>query len=227
MGCLQSILGSIFGSGGAEDGSNKGNDGDVELQLVPPVVLNPSSKGPNLILTNNNSTCSGTGTIIADTAIEQDSAYWEAKIISSEGHFCLGVARKQDELNKIDFPNNESTWGFSTISDNNDSETTKKEEEEKWGFEEIDTTLKFQDGDVVGIVMDYTDLPMLSFYKNGELMDDFSVWRIRGKVYPAVRIIEEDNNATKIEMVFGPSDKWKYPPPKKRCTQIVKSQNVI
>lgn len=231
MGCLQSLIASVLGGG---DGGSSKNDTDVELAIQPvPILLSVRTANPTLKITKG-TTCSGVGTVIADAAIEQDSAYWEAKIVST-GTYCLGVARKMNrkDLGDATFPDNETTWGFcsqKTTEDDehtnsDDADETKEKKDDNWGFAEVDVEAKaaFEDGDVIGIALDFTYFPMLTFYKNGELLEDFSVQRIRGTVFPAVRIAEE---GAEIDMVFGPTNKWKYPPPR-QCTQITKSQSML
>lgn len=46
--------------------------------------------------------------------------------------------------------------------------------------------VEVQNGDVVGVAVQQSDLPMLQFFHNGEPMYDISVNRFRGTVYPSI-----------------------------------------
>jgi hypothetical protein len=46
--------------------------------------------------------------------------------------------------------------------------------------------VEVQDGDVVGVAMQQSDLPMVQFFHNGEPLHELAINRFRGTVYPAV-----------------------------------------
>jgi len=45
-------------------------------------------------------------------------------------------------------------------------------------------------GDTIGIAVQQSDLPMLQFLVNGELLSEIAIHRFRGTVYPAIYIHE-------------------------------------
>jgi hypothetical protein len=67
-------------------------------------------------------------------------------------------------------------------------------------------------GDVVGVLMQQSDLPMLQFYLNGELLHGCSINRFRGVVYPSLFLPHEDDHIFSLRIVFKESDFRKGPP---------------
>ena len=75
------------------------------------------------------------------------------------------------------------------------------------------STIPVSHGDVVGIIMQQSDLPMLQFMLNGEQLYSTYVNRFRGVVYPSLFLPNEnaeDNMALRI--VFKESEFQKAPP---------------
>lgn len=74
-------------------------------------------------------------------------------------------------------------------------------------------TIAVSHGDVVGVIMQQSDLPMLQFMLNGEQLYSTYVNRFRGVVYPSLYLPNEngeDNFALRI--VFKESEFQKSPP---------------
>ena len=61
-----------------------------------------------------------------------------------------------------------------------------------------------KDGDVVGIAVQQSDLPMVQFLLNGEPLHSLSVNRFRGSVYPSVYLPE--NEGLRLKLVFAERD---------------------
>jgi hypothetical protein len=47
-------------------------------------------------------------------------------------------------------------------------------------------TVQISTADVVGVMVQQSDLPMVQFFVNGEPINDLAVHRFRGTVYPAI-----------------------------------------
>ena len=77
---------------------------------------------------------------------------------------------------------------------------------------------------MIGIYWDQTDLPMLSFYLNGELLLKKSINRIRPAtdIYPAVSIAD----GSSCNIVFDAAG-FKFPPKTKKFTMIVCATQLI
>jgi hypothetical protein len=79
--------------------------------------------------------------------------------------------------------------------------------------------IKVANGDVVGILVQQSDLPMVQFLLNGEPLDDRSINRFRGTVYPAVFLPE--NEGLSLRLVFTETDFKKSPPSSRFCPVMV------
>jgi hypothetical protein len=75
------------------------------------------------------------------------------------------------------------------------------------------STIPVSHGDVIGILMQQSDLPMLQFMLNGEQLYSTYVNRFRGVVYPSLFLPNEntDDNIT-LRIVFKESEFQKAPP---------------
>lgn len=65
-------------------------------------------------------------------------------------------------------------------------------------------SIKVKNGDVIGIIVQQSDLPMVQFLLNGEPLHDLSVNRFRGAVYPAIYLPE--NDGLSVRFVFRESE---------------------
>ena len=65
-------------------------------------------------------------------------------------------------------------------------------------------------GDVVGVAVQHSDLPMVQLSLNGEPLHDLAVNRFRGNVYPAVYLPE--NDGLSVKLVFVESEFQKESP---------------
>lgn len=84
--------------------------------------------------------------------------------------------------------------------------------------------IQLKEGDVIGIALDFTDLPMLFFSKGGSPLgrgDELSVMRIRGTVYPAVGV----SGGAKVTLTFASKDLAHAPP--RKCQALVVGQDML
>jgi len=153
---------------------------ESRLQLV---TFDTKRKGKEVKLAGN--TISGTGAALASAALHQDAAYWEVKV-KQTGTFCIGVSRKvpASEL-EGSIGNNKNSWGLNSNT----------------------SGVPFHEGDIVGCAYGQSERPMLAFYRNGELLADHAVQRIRGLVYPGVSV----GDGTVLEANYSQS--FVHPPP--------------
>jgi len=79
--------------------------------------------------------------------------------------------------------------------------------------------------DVVGVIVQQSDLPMIQFLVNGEFRHDLSVNRFKGTVYPACFLIENDSDFG-LELVFQETD-FKQKPPHSRCGPLLVARGII
>jgi hypothetical protein len=75
--------------------------------------------------------------------------------------------------------------------------------------------VEVENGDVVGIAIQQSDLPMVQFFKNGEPLHESAVNRFRGTVYPAICLPESTADTLKVSPVVAEEDfKGMSPGPK-------------
>jgi hypothetical protein len=87
----------------------------------------------------------------------------------------------------------------------------------------LDSSL-LAEGDVIGVRWDQTDLPMLSFLKNGKVVDSASVNRVRPAIdiFPAISLEE----GSSCQIIFD-GKSFKYPPVGTKFKMIVCATNLI
>lgn len=133
----------------------------------------------------------GSGTMIGSCTLDCDTAFWEIVVGKNPEGLRIGIkrynAKKKAPL----------TGALDTKSD------------DAWYLEDI----KYQEGDVIGVCWDQTDLPMVSFCHNGVLLGTGAINRIRPSIdlYPAISL---QNGAT-CEVIFDGESFMKAPPSNK------------
>mmetsp|Transcript_13909 Transcript_13909/g.39739 ORF Transcript_13909/g.39739 Transcript_13909/m.39739 type:complete len:189 (-) Transcript_13909:106-672(-) len=160
---------------------------DWEAQPAPQAKIGVGRRGGHVQILDGQDgpTISGDGTALADTVIEQDAAYWEVRVrdLGTECH--MGVAYTQSfQLLDCQIGDGQSSWAVGPPS------------------------LELKEGDVVGVAFGQGDIPNLRFFLNGELLDDFTVTRVRGEAHPAVSV----GGGTVLDVVFEPGG-FKHTPP--------------
>jgi hypothetical protein len=206
--CLSSCLNS---SKDKKTNKGSGGNGDVVLSSTTNVAcmvkLGPKGTQIKSKLKNETNTYSieGHGTAVGSCSLDCDTGYWEVHVGKNPNGIKIGVVRY------------------------NSKKPTSLEEPMVGGGEGVtpswclsETELK--EGDVVGICWDQTDLPMLSFYINGNLNVTGSVTRIRpaNEICPAVSVEE----GSSCEIVFD-GNHFLKPCPSSKFTMIVCATSLI
>jgi hypothetical protein len=148
---------------------------------------------------------SGQGTALGSCVLDCDTAYWEIRIGNKPECVCVGIKR------------------FNTKKPVSLDESLAVDSTTAWLFNNEGTELK--KGDVIGVYWDQTDLPMLSFSLNGELLLDSSINRIR----PAIDIIPAVSveSGSTCEMIFD-GNHFLYPPTSNgKFKMIICASNLI
>lgn len=120
----------------------------------------------------------GHGLALADVSAEPDKAYWEWKVkisnATSGDSLMFGVSNKRNSK-------------FYEIL----AESTVPPE--KHGTKFMCPIPNLKDGDVVGVAMSQSELPMIQLYLNGEIQYDATVSRFRGTVYPSIYLPQSES----------------------------------
>jgi hypothetical protein len=118
----------------------------------------------------------GHGLALADVTVEQDRAYWEWRIRMSEetastSYPMFGVSNKRNaKFYEI--------LAGSTIPSH------------KHGTKFMCDVSNLNDGDVIGVIVKQSEIPMIQLTLNGVLQQELSINRFKGTVYPAIFLPE-------------------------------------
>lgn len=80
-------------------------------------------------------------------------------------------------------------------------------------------------GDVIGVVGQQADLPMIQFFLNGEAKHDQSITRFRGTVYPSIYLPAE-NEGLVLKFVFHESQ-FKQKPPSSWISPVIVARGLV
>lgn len=131
--------------------------------------IDAAMSAPSITIANDlKNVVTGFGLALADVPVEQDSAYWEWRISNHSGDgavLMFGVSNKRNSK-------------FYEIL----AESTVPPE--KHGTKFMSPISNLNDGDIVGVVVQQSEIPMIQLYVNGEIQDRVS--RFRGTVFPAL-----------------------------------------
>jgi hypothetical protein len=159
---------------------------------------------------------SGSGMVLGSCPLDCDTARWEV-IIHKLGNsgpgetpsIQIGVQRYNPKQFKVNLN--------ASLLDNEDSK-----ESPAWLLKGVSVG----EGDIIGVYWDQTDLPMLSFTRNGQLLGQASINRIRPStdIYPAIAL--SGNGGNEVKMVFDDAS-FKFPPIASKFKMIICSSNII
>jgi hypothetical protein len=153
-------------------------------------VLNQCSCGkmsPAMQTDSNSGEITGYGTLLGSCPLDCDTARWEVVIgknITSTEQIQIGIKRYFKHV-----PNDHLLLTMEQA--NSDSKQSNSPANETIGFYLSDSSLSLKEGDVIGVYWDQTDLPMLQFSYNGNVLMSQSVNRIRpsNDMYVAVSLV--------------------------------------
>ncbi len=161
---------------------------NVELSTHANAIINEQSVGdsvpqahsidvamsaPSITISGNNlNEVRGYGLALADVPVEQDRAYWEWSVKdlgtkSSSVDCMFGVSNKRNSK-------------FYEIL----AESTVPAE--KHGTKFMCPISNLRNGDVVGVMVQQSEIPMVQLYLNGEVQSEGQVSKFRGTVFPSV-----------------------------------------
>lgn len=84
--------------------------------------------------------------------------------------------------------------------------------------------IKVANGDIVGIAVQQSDLPMIQFLLNGDPQNELAVNRFRGNVYPAIFLPE--NEGLSVRVVFNESE-FKEMTPHVRFGPVIAARGLV
>eukprot|EP01041_Mallomonas_annulata_P003620 gene3620-7201_t len=187
-----------------------GGDGDNEVELSTAtnqaVTCKRGLVGKDIKITENATRKSylleGAGTMLGSCTLDCDTAFWEVIVGKNPQGVKIGVRRY----------NAKKPTQITGELDN--------KAENAWYLEGANLV----EGDVIGICWDQTDLPMLSFTHNGNMMTSGAITRIRpsNDLWPAVSL----QQGSTCEVIFD-GDGFVKKPPSSKFSMIVCATSLI
>ena len=180
--------------GGSTDNSTREAS---ELSSIPQQhSIDLSMSAPSITITSDlRNEVSGTGLALADVPVEQDRTYWEWQIkmaipnMSSKLELMFGVSNKRN------------TKFYEILA-----ESTLPAF--KHGTKFMCSLPNLKDGDVVGVLVQQSEVPMIQLYLNGEICDGGHITKFRGTVFPSIYLPPGSASATFLystdQFVNGP-----------------------
>lgn len=156
--------------------------------------INIDMSAPSITITSDlkNEVC-GTGLALADVPVEQDRTYWEWQIkmaipnMSSKLELMFGVSNKRN------------TKFYEILAESTIPSS-------KHGTKFMSSLPNLKDGDVVGVLVQQSEVPMIQLYLNGDHTGQIS--KFRGTVFPSIYLPPGSASATFLystdQFVNGP-----------------------
>jgi len=167
--------------------------------------IDTAMSAPTIDIVENSPTAqlSGHGLALADVAVEQDQAYWEWRVNiqwdddseskGSGAEVMVGVSNKRNaKFYEI--------LAGSTIPP------------VRHGTKFMAAVPDLRDGDIVGVVVQQSELPMIQLYVNGKLVDGLTVARFRGMVFPALFLPELSGGTMTTTFLYRENQFFHGPP---------------
>ena len=150
----------------------------------------------------------GYGLALAEVSAEPDRAYWEwrVKVPNPPATLMFGVSNKRNAK-------------FYEIM----AESTVPPETQGTKF--MCAVPNLNDGDVVGVAMQQSELPMIQLYLNGEVCDA-QVSRFRGTVYPSVYVPQCDAGSISATFLYR-DDQFIHGPPSEGFETLIAERSLM
>lgn len=201
-----------------------GDDGEMEAkelelqQREARKALSISKKMSAPTVRTNDRSATGNGLALVSVSLDQDAAYWEWHISIAGGsvvdNILFGVSSRKDQK----------------FFESKDEEKSSQDEDpcQANGTQWM-RCVEVRDGDVVGIAMQQSDLPMLQLMLNGEILHLSSINRFKGIVYPSILLpAQSDDDSTKLSVDFVPSEEeFKFSAPGAKYVPIMVARSIV
>ena len=250
-------MGSCCSCCGSDDENGGGRGGETEMtanvdQDHKSLSISKSMSSPG-IQVDGRLTVSGSGLALAAIPIEQDAAYWEWHLNDiSSSHIdtiMFGVASRKDRkfyqnLHNMKKKNEQQANGDAAAEngdggDHDDDEHVDDDDEdnhdddtrpsEKFGTNWMRKVEGIQSNDVIGVAVQQSDLPMIQFLLNGELLHELAINRFRGTVYPSIYMPsskQDEEGPVKVSLVLAESQ-FKQMSPNARFGPVIVARSIV
>jgi hypothetical protein len=87
--------------------------------------------------------------------------------------------------------------------------------------------IEIQDGDVVGVAVQQSDLPMVQFLLNGDVLHESAINRFRGMVYPSLHLPKATSESSvKADLVLDEA-KFQQMSPGPRFGPVIVARSIV
>lgn len=84
-----------------------------------------------------------------------------------------------------------------------------------------------ENGDVIGVAVQQSDLPMVQFSLNGELLHISAINRFRGMVYPAIHLPESEAGLDVEALLVVDGQEFKHTSPGNRFVPLMVARSIV
>ena len=153
---------------------------------------------------------------------------------STVGNVFIGLSTKKD-------PKFYQALHVDDMDDTNDNnhntnfvKLVQKDDEmkKKYGLQFMSYLLNLQNEDIIGILIQQSDLPMIQYYVNGIPRYECSINRFRGTVYPSFYIppqsksSQQKQQAVTMKIIFREKD-FKSPKLPNHCSPVIVARGLV
>lgn len=178
MGGCCSCLKRLFSGSDIEMSDNSRTEGLIPGDSIPQVhSIDMEMSAPSIETSIDSSDeVKGHGLALVDVTVEQDRAYWEWRIKMSEdtastSYPMFGVSNKRNaKFYEI--------LAGSTLPSH------------KHGTKFMRDIPNLNDGDVIGVIVKQSEIPMIQLTLNGVLREELAINKFKGTVYPSIFLPE-------------------------------------
>ena len=86
---------------------------------------------------------------------------------------------------------------------------------------------QLRNGDVVGVAVQQSDLPMIQFIHNGELKHELAINRFRGSVFPSIFLSKEAAESSCIATAIFGEKEFQQHPPNPRFLPLMAARSIV
>ena len=173
--------------------------------------INPEMSAPSIRVANDlRNEVVGYGLALTDVSVEQDSCYWEWRIRTGDNPtttVMVGVSNRRNSK-------------FYEIL------ASSSVPPEQHGTKFMCTASDLKDGDVIGIVVQQSELPMIQLWVNGQLEDGLQVTRFRGTVYPSIYLPQQGSNNVSASFLYR-EEQFVHGPPAPQFHPLIAGRSLV
>lgn len=206
-----SAMGCCCSKGTRENGVEMGSNVVVNDALT--CKLGARAEGMKISAGENGFNVVGAGIVLGSCPLDCDTARWEVIVQRLDPN--AGSESSAAQIGVMRYSAKKNVNLSKSLEDYGDNA-----ESPSWWLKGV----SLKEGDVIGVYWDQTDLPMLSFTRNGQLLGQSCINRIRpsSEIFPAVSLA----GASSVTVIFD-DDGFRFPPLTSKFKMILCSSSII